>query len=309
MVFDDDDPRTALTPSAADGTTFTGVPRAVEMMHLNRCDPTVAWNSGAKAWAFRGQNMVVNYATVDHDDSLDVHTDDEYFVLVLTESTNLEITHEATTPVANGQAGVVVPAGTSRLEVNETTGPDRATIVTVFATDPGHRHPHAINDTSYLELDPNVAPTAGTENVVAVGPGVRVHPMNSVEDSTSRFGRIFRTDKLMVNWLATYVGPRDPDKLSPHVHDDFEQCCLTYEGDFVHHARTPWTTRLADWRPDEHIDCSSPSAIVIPPGIVHTTRSVGPGDNNLIDIFAPARQDFISQGWVLNSQDYAENPN
>ncbi|MEU0135824.1 hypothetical protein ABZ172_17615 [Streptomyces sp. NPDC006296] len=76
-------------------------------------------------------------------------------------------------------------------------------------------------------------------------------------------------------------------------------------GRFEHHIRTPWTTDMDQWRPDEHREIGSPSVAVIPPPTVHTTRACGEERNELIDVFSPPRADFSARaGWVLNADDY-----
>jgi hypothetical protein len=119
--------------------------------------------------------------------------------------------------------------------------------------------------------------------------------------------KMLQTDTLSIN-IVDYIGPRDRAALSPHSHADFEQGSLALAGDFVHHLRTPWGADADRWRDDEHLQAPSPSMLVIPPQVIHTSEGVGEGRHVLIDVFSPPRADFIASNWVFNAGDYEALP-
>jgi hypothetical protein len=77
-------------------------------------------------------------------------------------------------------------------------------------------------------------------------------------------------------------------------------------GGFEHHLRYPWGSNKGNWQADEHERYDqSPSVLVIPPRVIHTSQDVGEGITWLIDVFGPPRMDFSSRpGFVLNAADY-----
>lgn len=198
-----------------------------------------------------------------------------------------------------GAAIAVVPPGDSHIVARSDT--QLVHLITCHSNDVLAR---CRNDEAYREHHPKVAPFAAWPEP-GDGHRVRVYPVRDFPYAEGRFGRIFRCSTFMVNFFDPELSPRNPDKLSPHSHDDFEQCSLVVDGAYVHHLRTPWSTRLSEWREDVHELCGSPSLVVIPPPAVHTSQSVGQVRNHLIDIFCPPRQDFSQRpGWVLNADEY-----
>jgi hypothetical protein len=195
------------------------------------------------------------------------------------------------------EAFVVVPPGDSSIEVLA-DGP----VIRLFSVVADDLRASALNAGAYDEPDLRAAPLGAWPDPPA-GFALRVYPLADTPIAEGRFGRIFRTTNMMVNFLAEEPTPRNPAKLSPHFHDDFEQISLAVTGRFVHHIRYPWGPDSAQWRPDESREIATPSICIIPPPTVHTTQGIG-DHQQLIDIFSPPRVDFSASGWVLNARDY-----
>ncbi|HEV2637347.1 MAG TPA: hypothetical protein VGX23_19500 [Actinocrinis sp.] len=299
MSFTTDDLRRALpAPAARSGETGDRAPR----------EPTVlAWaapglpdpQEGHSHWA-RGQNFCLAHTTLAPGQAVtEIGVPDEHLVLLPHEGASITVTTDLGPAVLDQPGLVIVPPGASSLVSDR-----QCTVLRVFTSRARGIADRTQNAAAYAHPDPAVAPLPQTPRPPGRPP--RVVRLAEIPRDPARLGRILRTDSLMINWFPPQDGPRDPDKLSPHVHEDFEQASVTLQGDFVHHFRSPWTPRLSEWRPDQAVRCASPSVAVIPPGIVHTTRAVDEGRHDLIDVFAPPRADFAALGWVLNADEYPD---
>jgi len=287
-VYDKDDPRSSLATATAPRPDSGDAIAAAQYFDL-RDNPVV-----------RGQNVILVHTHAKAGDDLDNGIVEGELAIVVTGASPAftVLTDDGATTV-DEPGLVVVPPGASRISVHG----DGPLIRLVEAADPEWRD-RAVNASSYAEDHPRVALLRRWPEPVA-GNGVRCYPLSEVPDEPGRFGRIFRTRSFMVNFLPEQHGPRDPHRLSPHAHDDFEQLSLAVQGEYVHHIRTPWLPDSTTWREDEHVRLGSPSVAIIPPPTVHTSEASDPGVNQLIDIFSPPRVDFSEKpGWVLNADDY-----
>lgn len=280
------------------GALTTTVPLAPSIYELNGEYIAEGVSSGQRAWSIRGQNFCISIAWMASGEVLhEEAVPDEHAILVFADTCFDIATDGGSGAQVDGPSFVVVPAGTTTLSSRRA-----GFVMRVFSGRAAAVMKRSNNSDRYATRDPRVVPLPEKD---PIGPGtLRVHPLSESAAGPTRFGRIFRTESLMINWFEAEVGPRDIEHLTPHDHADFEQASVTLAGEFVHHLRTPWTARLRDWRPDEHVQCTSPSVTIIPPGILHTTRAVGHQVNQLIDVFAPPRADFLDKGWVLNQSDY-----
>lgn len=288
-MYTTDDPRSALG-----GGTESSAIAAPEYHDLSALD--------RGTWITRAQNVLLAYTAPVAGESLGTASFRfEHVLLLVHDSSAVAVRAGDEQATLRGQGMIVLPPGDCEVTAQGDGGLARL----IQPDEPGWA-PRAWNAASYETPHPRVVPPSLWPEPVD-GNRLRVYPLAEVPEESGRFGRIFRTRAFMVNFLQPNEGPRDPAKLSPHHHDDFEQVSLAVEGEFIHHIRTPWTPDSRAWREDEHRRVGSPSVTVIPPPTVHTSAATAAGRNQLIDVFAPPRADFSAQpGWVLNAKEYPQ---
>lgn len=298
-MYDTADPRSALQTSAP---VATGADIAdPEFFDFTELSPDHVTDKGSVTWICRGQNFVLSHIRpVIGDVITNQNQDTERMVLLAQDTSAVRVETDNEQRTRSGMGLLIIPPGQCRIIAE---GAGELAIL---------HEPHesivdiARNGTSYAKPHPRVAPLTSWP-APPDGDRIRAYALADIPDDPGRFGRIFRSRSFMVNFLQPFDGPRDPHNLSPHHHDDFEQCSLAVQGSFLHHIRTPWQTDKTRWRADVHHEVSSPSVAIIPPPTVHTTEAVGTGRNQLIDIFSPPRADFSAQpGWVLNAEEYPQ---
>ncbi len=220
-------------------------------------EPQVLDENG-KTWISRGQNFVIAYSDGKQGGVFARNAQpDEYALIIPDRETSAEITTAEGTTVVPGYSVAFLPPGESSIRML-TSG----SIVRLFTPKSKDMADAASNAGAFTGQHPNVPPFEAWPEPPG-GLKLKWYTLDVPEDP-SRFGRIYRCTTFMINYLTPRVGPRERDKVSPHHHDDFEQCSLALTGTFTHHLRWPWTTNMNIWRDDEHLYCESPSVCVIP---------------------------------------------
>ena len=255
-------------------------------------------SANGSTWYTRGQNFLVAVTEAKPGWTFERKGQvDEYVIMLGDEKTEVILTTPTESKTAKGEALIIMPPGDSRIEVKT-----KGTVVHLFTTQSADLAAKCSNSASYAQPDPNVPPFEPWPAPPS-GYKIRVYGID-VPKQDGRFGRLFRCTTFMVNWFEPRLAPRDTTAMSPHHHDDFQQCSLILAGKYTHHLRWPWTTDMSNWREDEHETCGAPSVTIIPAGVVHTSAALE-NYNILVDIFSPPRVDFSSKpGWVLNADEY-----
>jgi len=260
-------------------------------------DPPQEQAPGVRSWITRGANFVLVLSEVQAGARLARDDQPDEYMLLLPDAP-ATVTANGERLAAGAGSLTIVPPGASEV-VAQAAG----RVVRLFSSRCADLLPRAGNAAHYSgDTQPGVAPL---QPWPAPPDGWRLrHYVLADHVRPGQKTRVFRSSHLMINVLLPREQPRDVRELSPHAHADFEQGSLALAGRWVHHLRTPWTADMSAWREDEHLEIGSPSLLVIPPKLVHTSRNVNAGPAWLVDVFAPPRLDFERQGLVLNADDY-----
>jgi len=265
-VYDERDPRSTLPTARRPAAVDTAAIAEPEVFDFSVLVPDEVTALGSKTWIVRAQNAVLAYTKARAGDRFDrAGHADEYAVILPHDSSSARVAAGEAAEIVDGKAVLIVPPGTSTVTAQSDTD-----IVRLFTPSP-ELAARARNAASYARPHPRV--------------------------------------RLLEQWPEPVDGYRlrvyrGATALSPHDHEDFEQISLAVDGEFIHHLRTPMGKDKADWRDDQHVRVGSPSVIVIPPPVLHTSEACGPGRNQLLDIFSPPRTDFSDRGWVINAEEY-----
>jgi hypothetical protein len=253
---------------------------------------------GQKTWVIRSANVVVAISQVVAGAILSREDNPDEYMLLLPPDMRVRVSAGETVIDAEPETLTILPPGKTGI-----TALSDGLLARIFSVRAEDIAAKAANANVYANGAPSVAPLADWPTPCG-GFKIRNYQLSDYTDPKI-FGRLFRSSNLMINVFERKTDRRDLRKLSPHSHADFEQISLAMEGTFVHHLRTPWTPDSSTWRDDQHLHMGSPSALVIPTNIIHTTQDIGVGVAWLVDVFGPPRMDFSSQpGVVRNASEY-----
>ena len=264
--------------------------------------PQVTDKDGSRHWITRAANFVVVVTEAREGAVLERREQGDEYMALITPGCAVTLEAKGAKEASSGDSLAIFPPGDSRITVREA-----GTIARIFSNKAADFCAAAGNAATYADGAPEVTPITPWPDPNG-GFKLRHYKMADYKspDPSPLKMRLFRSTNLMINIFEPWSKRRDEAKLSPHSHDDFEQISLGLRGGFAHHLRYPWTSDKGSWRPDEHeVYVASPSVLVIPARVIHTSHDIGDGTTWLIDIFGPPRRDFSEKpGFVLNDNDY-----
>jgi hypothetical protein len=264
--------------------------------------PQIVDTDGTRHWITRAANFLTVVSDARSGSVLERHDNPDEYMLVLSPGVGATVEAGEETIDVEGDSLTILPPGNSRIVV---TSP--GILARIYSSQAIDLARMAVNAAIYADGAPDVVPIVPWPDPVG-GYKIRYYDLSTIRspDPSPLKMRVFRSTNLMVNIFERWTKRRDVTKLSPHSHEDFEQISLGLLGGFEHHLRYPWGPDKTSWWADEHERYDrSPSAVVIPPRVIHTTHDVGDGMTWLIDVFGPPRLDFSRKpGFVLNEREY-----
>lgn len=246
----------------------------------------------ASMWFHRTQNAVIGYLEGPAGATLTrTANPDEYFVFALFHRVRVTAAGES---VEGGPGSIfIVPPGDSEVELLE-----EGSVWTGFTTAATDLLALCPNKGEYEPPAENIAPITPLGEPEG-GYALRHYDLSEGPDGPRCF--VHRTAMAKFRWPYR-TQPRDPEKMSPHDHEDFEQASLILQGTMVHHMRRHWTRNSREWMPDEHQTVVAPAVAISKPPDIHTTQAVTRGAPvGLIDFYSPVRWDFLTTGGMITN--------
>ena len=248
--------------------------------------------AGQSRAAARSANFNVTWVQGTPGETVELHGSEEQMLIL--PAAPARVSMAAETQDVSARTVTLLPPGASQITL------PGGGLVIHLSTDPSD---DALNTTDYTDLDPRIAPV-GAPMQRSEADRMKIIEVDAIVPPADKPRlKMIQSSVMSINWVE-YDGPRDRTALSPHNHADLEQGSLAIYGDFVHHLRVPWGKDANDWREDIHLQAEAETLTIIPVEMIHTTEGVGNGPHLLIDVFAPARADFIAKGWMCNGKDY-----
>lgn len=124
--------------------------------------------------------------------------------------------------------------------------------------------------------------------------GVLIKPVNTHTDDRGWLAELFRKDELPANFepAMAYISSTKPGiSRGPHEHCDQTDCFIFLDGQYELYL---WENR--DGKPLEktvvEVGEKNPCAVIVPPGVVHGYKNVGPKEATVINM-----PDRLYAGW------------
>lgn len=269
-------------------------------------EPSFVWfdsdvlapGDGPRRWLARGQNFFVEWIEATTAGQR-VRIASEFEIILLPLGAAVALTSDTEEIEAPARSVCVIPAGILWITL---ASDSRCAVLCSSRSGPDAGVP--LNSERYQAIDTRIVPSTPAWARREGGQKVDVFLVDEIKaPADSPRLKMFQSSTMSINW-AEYGGPRNRRQLSPHSHASFEQGSLALAGEFVHHLRWPWAKDATQWREDAHERLGSPSLMVVPPEVIHTTEGVEDRHHLLIDVFSPPRRDFVEKGWVANSGNY-----